>query len=374
MRVLFAGGGTGGHVCPAVAVARALTRLAPETETLFLGTSRPVEKRILDKAELPHIALASAPLGWRTLGKNARGFMRAYLETRRFMPSVVLGLGGYASAPGVLAGRAVGAKVALFEPNAVPGKATTTLARFAEEVYVRWTQPVATNVVQTGVPLNENGVAPPSLTKRQARALLDLPEDRPCVLIVGGSQGARPLNRWIMSSIHEVAPRVSFIHIAGSEDLDLVRHAYATAEVEARVVPFLDGMGTAYRAATFAVARAGAATLAELAAEGLPAMLVPLPSSALDHQRANARAYELAGGAVVKDESELSEQTLAQVVALCEDEPLLEGLAARARVQARPRAAMAIAERILTLGDYRIEAATADTDIRTAGRVPAHAL
>lgn len=373
MRVLFAGGGTGGHVCPAVAVARALERLAPGSEVLFLGTGRPVEERILGKAKLPHVALASAPLGLRTLFRNARGFARAYFEARRFWPDVVLGLGGYASAPGVLAARALGAKVALFEPNAVAGKATTSLARFAEEVYVHWDQKLGAPTRVTGTPLNENAVAPASLTKEEARAQLDLPEDRPCVLVVGGSQGARALNRWIRESIHEVSTDASFIHISGGEDLDTVRHAYATADVNARVVPFLDGMSLAYRAASIAVCRSGAATLAEVAAEGLPALVVPLPTAALDHQRANARAYELAGGGKLLDESSLSANVLEQVVALAEDERLLAAMRAGARSQARPDAAEAIAGRLLELASYRRVAIPTDKGIRTAGRVPAHA-
>ncbi|MEZ0228872.1 MAG: glycosyltransferase, partial [Planctomycetota bacterium] len=322
---------------------------------------------------LPHVALARAPLGWRTMFRNARGFARAYFEARRFWPDVVLGLGGYASAPGVLAARALGAKVALFEPNAVAGKATTSLARFAQEIYVHWDQKLGAPVKVTGTPLNENAVAPASLTKEEARARLDLPEDRPCVLVVGGSQGARALNKWITQSLHEVPTGASFIHISGGEDLDVVRHAYATADVNARVVPFLDGMALAYRASTIAVCRSGAATLAELAAEGLPAIVVPLPTAALDHQRANARAYELAGGGKLLEERDLGVSSLEQVVAMAEDEPLLDALRDEARSQAKPDAARAIAERLIALADYRRVAMPADTGIRTAGRVPAHA-
>lgn len=375
MKVLFAGGGTGGHVCPAVAVAREVEKLVPGSEVLFLGTGRAVEERILGKANLPHVALASAPLGWRTLLRNARGFARAYFEARRFWPDVVLGLGGYASAPGVLAAKALGARCALFEPNAVAGKATTQLARFAEEVYVHWDQTLGAPTIVTGTPLNENAVAPPTLSKAEARAKLDLPEDRPCVLVVGGSQGARALNKWIRETIHEVSTDVSFIHIAGGEDLDLVRHAYATADVNATVVPFLDGMALAYRAASIAVCRSGAATLAELAAEGLPAIVVPLPTAALDHQRANARAYELAGGGKLLDERSLSASVLAQVAALATDEPVLAAMRARALAQAKPDAARAIAGRLLALAgvDYSRVAIPADKGIRTAGRVPAAA-
>lgn len=373
MRVLFAGGGTGGHVCPAVAVAGALERIAPGSQVLFLGTGRAVEERILGRARLPHVALACSPFGWRTVFANARGFARAYYEARRFLPEVVLGLGGYASAAGVIAGRAVGARVALFEPNALAGKATSALARLAHEAYVHWDQPLAAKTVVTGTPLDENALASSDLTKEEARARLDLPVDRPCVLVVGGSQGARALNRWVMESIHDVSTDVSFVHVAGNEDLDRVRHAYATAEMNARVVPFLDGMATAYRAASIAVCRAGAATLAEVAAEGLPAVLVPYPKAALDHQRANARAYELAGGGKLLDETSLTPNVLAQVSAMAGDEPLLAAMRQAARAQARPDAAGDVARRLLTLGGYSQTEVLADTGVRTAGRVPAHA-
>jgi UDP-N-acetylglucosamine--N-acetylmuramyl-(pentapeptide) pyrophosphoryl-undecaprenol N-acetylglucosamine transferase len=374
MKVLFAGGGTGGHVCPAVAVARSLAELAPGSSVLFLGTGRPVEERILSRARLPHRALASAPFGWRTVFANARGFARAYWEARRFMPDVVLGLGGYASAPGVLAAKALGARVALFEPNAVAGKATTTLARLADEVYLHWEQPLAAKTVVTGTPLNENAVAPRGLTPQEARASLDLPEDKPCVLVVGGSQGARGLNRWIQDAIHEVATDVSFIHISGAEDLDVVRHAYRTADANARVVPFLDGMATAYRAATIAVCRSGAATLAELAAEGVPAVLVPYPRAVLDHQRANARAYELQGGGKLLDEGALGASVLEQVCAMAEDELLLREMRKAARAQAKPDAARSIARALLALAHYSEPTVSTDKGVRTAGRVPAHAL
>jgi UDP-N-acetylglucosamine--N-acetylmuramyl-(pentapeptide) pyrophosphoryl-undecaprenol N-acetylglucosamine transferase len=384
--VLFAGGGTGGHVCPAVAVARALERLSPGSKVLFLGTGRPVETRILGRAGMPHVALPSSPVtGWRTVPRamlgNLWGLARGYLETRRFMPDVVLGLGGYASAPGVLAGRALGARVALFEPNARAGRATTTLAPLAREVYVHWiegAEGVRARAVVSGTPLNEQAVAPAGLSREDALASFGLPADRPCVLVVGGSQGARALNRWIL----EAAPRgnVSFIHVSGPEDEAALRKAYAG--VAAAVVPFVDTMGTAYRAASLAVCRSGAATLAEVAAEGLPSIVVPYPRAALDHQRANARAFELRGGGKLLEEQSLSAHVLEQVIAMAEDATLLSVLGKQARAQARPDAASLVARHLLALADSPVmePAPRTDRKERTAAvvsasvrRVPARA-
>ena len=375
--ILFAGGGTGGHVCPAVAVAQALERLSPGSRVLFLGTGRAVEKRILDKAKMPHTALPSVPATSlrnlpRALWAQARGLAKAYVTAREFRPDVVLGLGGYASAAGVLAGRALGARVALFEPNATPGRATQFLARAASEVYVHWEEGgrgLRAPALLTGTPLNEQARAPRTLAKQAARAALGLSPDKSCLLVIGGSQGARGLNRWVLGSLATRAPgsTTSVVHVSGGEDEAALRAAYARAGVEARVAAFLDDVGTAYRAADLAVCRSGAATLAELAAEGLPALLVPLPTSALDHQRANARAFQVRGGGRFLEESELTAHTFEQALATAGDAPLLLEMSATLAEQARPDAADEVARRLLALAgsDVRQEASRADRDSGT---------
>jgi len=370
--VLFAGGGTGGHVCPAVAVARELERLAPGSRVLFLGTGRAVEQRILTRARMPHTALPTVPATtWRTLPRallaQARGLGRAYLTARAFRPQVVLGLGGYASAAGVLAGRALGARVALFEPNATPGRATQLLARAAEEVYVHWEEGargLRAPARLTGTPLNEQARAPGSLDKRAARAALGLASDRPCLLVIGGSQGARALNRWVLEALESgrVSSSTTVVHVSGAEDEAKLRDAYARAGIDARVAAFLDDVGTAYRAADLAVCRSGAATLAELAAEGLPAFCVPLPTSALDHQRANARAFELRGGGKLIEERELTPHVFEQILATAEDATLLAALRGSLVAQARPEAARAVAERLLALAGCQESQAAGSAD------------
>jgi UDP-N-acetylglucosamine--N-acetylmuramyl-(pentapeptide) pyrophosphoryl-undecaprenol N-acetylglucosamine transferase len=314
---------------------------------------------------MPHVALASAPAtGWRSIPKaifqNTRGILRATWETCGFRPDVVLGLGGYASAPGVLAARAIGTPVALFEPNAVAGKANGFLSRFAREVYVHFEEGgrgLASPAIRTGTPLDDGAWAPPDVSKEIARWLFGLPEDKPVVLVVGGSQGARSLNKWMLSALETVkngAP-ASFIHVSGPDDEAALRAAYEKAGVNARVYPFLDGMAAAYRASTLAVCRSGAATLAELSAEGLPAIVVPYPRAALDHQRANARAFQAGGGGKLLEEEGLGPTTLEQVLGMVEDQPLLGAMAEASKKQALPRAADVLARRLLILATGQSE-------------------
>jgi UDP-N-acetylglucosamine--N-acetylmuramyl-(pentapeptide) pyrophosphoryl-undecaprenol N-acetylglucosamine transferase len=362
VRLLLCGGGTGGHVVPAVAVARALEEEVPGARVLMLGTGRPVEERILSTAGIPRVALASAPAPRsiaglaRALLGNARGLAQAYRAARAFEPDVALGLGGYASAAGVIAARLLGAPVALFEPNAVAGKATRLLSRLAREVYVHWPEGgegLRAPAVATGTPIAARARAPRELSKKEARARFGLP-DAPCVLIVGGSQGARALDRWALASLGVVksSSNTTVLHVAGDGEAEL-RAAYDAAGVRARVVRFLDDMGAAYRAADLAVCRAGAATLAEACAEGLPVVAVPLPTSALDHQRANARALERQSAGFLVDELDLDGPTFLDVLALPAERETLASLRSGAIAAGKPDAARVVARRLLALAGIR---------------------
>jgi len=357
LRVAFAGGGTGGHLCPAVEVARALEALRPGSEVLFVGSDKPLERRILDPAGLPHAAVPSAaPAGGqvRFAWAQSRGVWQAWGLLRRFRPDVVLGLGGFPSAPGVLAARLLGLPIALFEPNAVAGRANVALARFAREAYVHWEETrLGCPLVRTGTPVGRGPRAGDALTRAEARRRLGLPPDRPAILVTGGSQGARALNAWVADSLPDLgaaARDVAFVHLAGSEEAaGALRAAYRRAGLTSFVAAFTDAIGVAYRAAELAVVRGGGASLAELLAVGLPGLVVPLPSSAGDHQRVNARAFAATGAGAVVEEADLGPRTLADAVRLLGDRDALLARRARALAAARPDAAGAICERLIHL-------------------------
>lgn len=353
MRVVFAGGGTGGHVCPAVAVARALAGVAPGSEVLFLGSGRPVERRILEPTGLPYEVVPAAPLrnplrfAWAT----GRGLLRARALLRAFAPDVVLGLGGFASVPGALAGRWLGVPLALFEPNAIPGRANVVLSRLAREAYVHWPEVagLACPTVATGAPLN--AAARSTLTRAEARARFGLPEDGPALLVMGGSQGARALNRWVEASLPLLrARRVHLLHLAGSEpEAASVRMAATRVGVSAAVLPFLADVGAAYRAADLAVVRGGAATLAELLAAGLPARVVPLAGTADDHQVRNGEAFAALGAGDLLPEPLLEPLAMEATLALLDAPERLAQRRQAALAAARPDAARAVARRLLAL-------------------------
>lgn len=359
-RVLFAGGGTGGHLYPAAAIAGQLCDLAPGSQILFAGSDRPLEKRILADCGYDHVALPTAP--WRgirgaldfALGQ-ARGLLAARRLIADFQPQVVVGLGGFPSVGPALAARLSGVPLALFEPNASPGKANLLLARLAKEAYVHFPATrLACSRISSGTPLDGRALASATLSQTEARRLLGIQTEGPVVLVMGGSQGSRAINDWIQSSLAASGTEshdVTFLHLAGNEDqAEGLRAAYSGAGVQHRVLAFLSGIGIAYRAADLAFVRGGGATLAELSAAGLPACVVPLPTSAGDHQRHNARAFATDGGGWVQEEAELGPEAWSLLLERACDESWLCRAGAILQASARPEAADVVARRVISLG------------------------
>lgn len=359
-RVLFAGGGTGGHLYPAAAIAGQLCDLAPGSEVLFAGSDRPLERRILADCGYEHRALPTAP--WRGLRGafgfalgQAKGLWAARRLVQEFQPQVVVGLGGFPSVGPALAARLAGIPLVLFEPNASPGKANVLLGRISREAYVHFPQTrLGCALVSSGTPLDGRALASPSLSKDEARRLLGLEAEGTVILVMGGSQGSRAINAWIERSLSELGTKgrdVTFLHLAGSEEqAEPLRAAYAAAGVSHRVLAYLSGIGVAYRAADLGFVRGGGATLAELSAAGLPACVVPLPSSAGDHQRHNARAFALDGGGWVQEEAELGPEAWELLLERAADEDWRLRASAILQAGARPEAADVVARRVIALG------------------------
>jgi len=358
IRVLFAGGGTGGHLYPGMEVAYNL-RARTGARCVFAGTGKPVEARVLEGSgfELARLPAARAPRGLRDVPGAALATLvalRASLAWLRALdPDFVVGLGGYASAAPAAAAAIRRRPLFLLEQNAVPGRANRWLAHLASEVYVAWPEARSHLPGRTPVKVLGNPVRSSVLRNvADARARLGLAVSGATLLVVGGSQGARGLNRAIEARIGRLAAerdRLQIVHLAGEEDAPRMRVLYQAAGIRAFVAAYFSAMEIPYSAADLVLARAGGTTIAELFCRGLPAVLVPYPYAAEDHQTYNARAAERAGGAVLIPEADLADNGIERVLALAFDATQRKAISERMRRGARPEAAFAIATRMLNV-------------------------
>ncbi len=365
MRVVFSGGGTGGHLYPALAIARALVELEPAVTPLFVGAERGIERQILPTAEFPYKLLPLHPLyrakPW-LLGRSVAGFIRSWRElareARETRPQLVVGTGGYASAAALGHARAHGIPYLLQEQNGQPGIVTRLFAPGAREICLgyasaaRFLRPGRhTLVIETGNPIDPPPQPRPN--RETARRGWRFPEHGGVVvLIFGGSQGSLALNevvaKWLGGGLAED------IHVIWATGHAMHERYASHASARVRVEPYLSPIARAYAASDLAVSRAGALTLAELCAWEIPSIMVPLPTAAADHQTANAREVADAGAGVLLPQSDLGPERLgAEVRALANDRARLASLAAATRLRARPHAAQDIAKRILTYLDLK---------------------
>jgi UDP-N-acetylglucosamine--N-acetylmuramyl-(pentapeptide) pyrophosphoryl-undecaprenol N-acetylglucosamine transferase len=347
MRIAIAGGGTGGHVIPALAVAREL-RDGFAAEVMFIGTARGLENRLVPSAgfELRHIevgALNRVSLATRL--RTMTGLPRAILDSGRildqFGPDVVMGVGGYASGPAMLAAVFRSLPTLVFEPNLYPGFANRVVAPMVTMAAVHFaeTERYFRRAIVTGVPVRREFFQVPAYRACAAA--------RPTLLVFGGSQGASAINRVLIDGLpllQAAIPGIHIIHQTGERDYNQAQAAYLLAGVSAEVSAFIEDMPGAFARADLLVCRSGASTVAEVAAGGRPAILVPFPKAADDHQMRNAQVLARAGAAQVIAESKFSPETLvAEVRGLLTDRDRLARMAKAARSLAHPDAAEEIA-------------------------------
>lgn len=367
-RVLMAGGGTGGHLYPAIALADALRAEAPDIDVHFVGARRGVEARVLPARGLSHTLLPIEPLrrsqpwrNWRLVPSLARSLAAIGSVFRRFRPQLVVGTGGYASAPACLWAALRGIPMAVQEQNAFPGRTTKLLARWASQIHLGFAEAEShLGAHRAKVFAHGNPIAPPdpALDRAVCRAALGLAEDATVVLIVGGSQGARGINEAVLGAVEAV--------VAGALDRDepiellwatgpanhesVVRRLDPLRADWVRAVAYIDDMPRALAATDLAVSRAGAMMTGELQAWGIPSILVPLPTAAEDHQTTNAKALAAAGASLWIAERELTPENLWQmIVALASDRGRREAMSRSARARIDVDAARAIARDLLTL-------------------------
>ena len=352
LRVLIAGGGTGGHIIPALAVARELVA-HHDAEILFVGTARGMESRLVPEAgfqlrlvdvgQLKNVSLVTR---LRTLMNLPRSVMACRRLIREFKPSVVFGVGGYASGPAMAAALQLKIPAMAFEPNAMPGLANRLVGKRVQAAAVNFAAAARffRNAEQTGIPVRPEffSIAPPAA---------------PHLLVFGGSQGAGIFNSHlpkIIVGLLDAVPGLTVLHQSGARAFEQTQAAYAASGADPErwdVQPFIDDMPAQFAQATLVMARSGASTVAELAAAGKPALLVPFAAAADDHQRRNAEEMVKVGAAVMLDENDLEipGRLLTALTGLLSSPELLNAMGAAARTQAHPDAARRIADRLAEL-------------------------
>jgi UDP-N-acetylglucosamine--N-acetylmuramyl-(pentapeptide) pyrophosphoryl-undecaprenol N-acetylglucosamine transferase len=367
---LFAGGGTGGHLFPGIAVAERLLEQQPQARILFVGSDRPIERQILAGTPFEHCSLPSPSLA--DARRHPLRFVRQLLAGRRAArelilrerPAAVIGCGGFASAaPVYVAGRAE-VPFVLLEQNVIPGRATRWLSRLGGTVCLSFEAarrhlPRSASVTVTGNPVRQE------IAELAGR----IPADRaaavggtPMLLVLGGSQGARGVNEMLIG-VAARAPQAlagwRVVHQTGAADVDRVRQAYADAGIAAEVGAFFDDLVPHYASASLVVSRAGATTLAELACAGVPAILVPYPHAMDNHQWHNAREFEQAGAAVIVEQGDAAESVNVTagsatfdetLTSLVQDDRRRAAMAAAMANLARPDAAAAVVKRLMVEG------------------------
>lgn len=348
----MAGGGTGGHVFPMVAVAHALKKLRPSIRPVFVGTSRGMETKFVPEQGFELELLNVLPIRGGGLPGALRGVSRAAAllpESRalikKYQPKAVFSIGGYAAGPVSMAARTLGLPLALMEPNSVIGLANWLIAPFVQRAYTAFEiteknfAPSA--VLASGVPLRPG--FEPRPYRSQTGALR--------VLVLGGSQGAKTLNEVLPEALGRFSGKLRVVHQCGKKHIESVEARYRELGGDfAEVTPFIDDMPKALGEADLVVGRSGASAVSEIVAVGRPSLLVPYPYASGDHQRINALSLEEGGAAVcIANEDASVERMASEISRYVQDRSLLSAMAASAKRMGRPTAAETIARDFLQL-------------------------
>lgn len=349
MRVIIAGGGTGGHLFPGIAIAEAFRRREPDVEILFVGTSNPIEVSTLAKKGFDHMGITAEGFRrrgpWqqiRSLLKVPVGLWQAVRIIRRFDPDVIIGVGGYASGAVAVAARPMRKKIVIHEQNVMPGLTNRILGRFANRIFISFPDDfnafASSKTVIAGNPVRRELLC----VRSEGR-----PSDRFEVLVLGGSQGSHALNRAVVEALDNLRnpAAVRFVHQSGTKDESWVAQAYEDLGIDADVKPFFEEMAGRYGSAHLVICRAGASTVSELMALGKPAIFVPFPFAVNNHQELNARYVADVGGGEVILEKDLSGALLADRLNYYAEHPeALADMAKQTLAHARPNAAEVIVD------------------------------
>ncbi len=352
--VVIAGGGTGGHLYPGIAVAREILRREPQAIVSFAGTARGLETRIVPKEGFDLDLIRAAGLKGKSILAMLRGallvpagLVDAWRLVSRRRPDVVIGVGGYSSGPVVLAAAMRRIPTLVVEQNAAPGLTNRLLAPFVRAA--------AVNYAQTRSFFGRRGFVTGNPVRQEffQGSTVDVQRAKRRVLVLGGSQGAHAINMAMVAAAPGMVagvPGLEVVHQTGERDLAAVRQGYERGRVPARTAPFFDAVASEMNAADLVICRAGATTLAELAASGRPAVLIPFPAATDDHQTKNAQVLANSGAAVLIDEKSLTAEQLSRTVAaILSHDATRQAMSAAMKTFARPDAAAQIANRVLAL-------------------------
>lgn len=357
----IAGGGTGGHLFPGIAIAEELKRKDASTEVIFIGTEHGIEASIVPKQGYPIMYLKAEGVVGKSLAKKFLASIKMLLSLvdsfkliKRVRPDAVIGLGGYASFGPVLAGCAMSVPAVIMEQNAVPGLANKILGRIADVICVTYHESISffpkSKTFITGNPVRQTIL---TAGRESAYEFFGLEKGRFTVFVFGGSSGARKINNALCSSfnfIHDMKEKVQFLHQTGVNDYEIVRETYRKWGMNGTVAPFIHQMAEAYAVADLVVSRAGATTLAELTALGRPAILVPYPYAAGNHQEMNAQRLNEMGAARVILDHDLDGELLAKNIrALYDDVNARSDMQRASRSLGRPEAAQKVVEILKSL-------------------------
>lgn len=358
MRVMVTGGGTGGHLFPGIAVAEDFLARFPEGKVMFVGTDRQIDGKALAQRSFERVSIKSQGLKGKSLLSKVRSLLllpwsliQAAAIVRRFRPALVLGVGGYVTGPVVLAAKFMGISTCVHEQNSVPGVTNRLLGKLVDRIFI--SIPGSENyfpaqkTVLTGNPVRRELLirAEEKGTKRQ--------HEGATLLVLGGSQGAHRVNKLVTEALavfSELPKGLRVIHQTGRQDEEWVRDTYAGLGLSARVEAFFDDMATVYHEADLVISRAGATSLAEITVLRKPAILIPFPFAAENHQEKNGQYLVNGGAARMFLEKDLTAEKLGkEIFSLLRDKDLREKMASRAGKLAKPRATETIVDECLAL-------------------------
>lgn len=364
MRIMITGGGSGGHLFPGIAVADSFLARFPAARVMFVGSDRHIENKVLAQRSFERGTIKSQGLKGKSLSAAIRAMLllpisvfQAAMMIRRFKPELVFGVGGYVTGPVVLAARFMGIATCIHEQNSVPGLANRLLGKIVHRIFISIPGSEkyfsADKTVLTGNPVRQE------LRTLKNKEVGAAKKKTMTLLVMGGSQGARSVNRLVtaaLSAINELPQGFKVIHQTGSQDAKWVEDTYAQAKIKAKVAAFFDDMGANYDEADLVLSRAGATSLAEITALALPAILIPFPFAADDHQEKNG-LYMVAGGAAKMFlEKDITPQILAyELQELFNNQELRDKMASCAGRLARTDAAKVIVDECLTLIENNFE-------------------
>jgi len=356
VRGIIAGGGTGGHLFPGLAIAREICKRSEKAELLFVTGRRKMELDILDRTGFLQSSIDVEGLkgrGWfkglRALVKLPLSFFQSFSIIRGFSPNIVIGVGGYSSGPVCMVARLMGIPSAIHEQNSYPGLTNRLLCRVVDRVFISFEESrghfPGGSLLLTGNPIREELLKGETTIEEQKETFT--------ILILGGSQGARAINRSVVATLKILKERgkaPGVIHQTGKTDYEEVVEAYGREGVKGEIQPFIEDMGRAYNQADLVISRAGATTVSELAALGKPSILIPYPYAANRHQETNAQMLVRAGGAEMMLEEALSGRRLAgSLMRYMNDRPVLTEMGQRARKVGRGDAAGIIVDKLMEM-------------------------